>query len=134
MVSFCEDFAYTLKQKQGMLINTLEVEHIQANIYQLVWMFSMFIAIYKSGIMGWRRKIFLSTILGFLIILLVFGLIKEFEISTRVAEQRVDGHVTTSTLIKNTTMWFWPAFLINKLGKKVNIVYHFHLRKSTTSF
>jgi len=102
--------------------------------------------------MGWRRKLLVSTILGFLITFLVFGLIKEFETPCGVMEATVmegtDSHETIctrkcgaseeiyshakSTLIKNTTMWFWPAFLIKTLGKMIKD--HNLIRESTALF
>jgi len=69
--------------------------------------------------MGWRRKIVVSTLLSFLINIVVFELAEQFENTAQLMEDKNEheqGHEhSTSVVLKHATMWFWPELLIDTL-------------------
>merc|ERR1719462_935177 len=84
-------------------------------------MISVFIIIFKGtfGIMGWRRKILVSTLLGFLVSLMMFELADDFE-ETEESPHDSPGevmghHGTTAHILEHTTLWLWPEFVIDTL-------------------
>jgi len=90
-------------------------------LYEAISMLSMFIIILKSsyGIMGWRRQILVSTLLSFLITILVFELVEQYEATDLlITEATGHGHGILIDL-KHTTMWFWPELLIDTLEHMV---------------
>merc|ERR1719419_2248872 len=89
-------------------------------------MLSIIIIIFKSsaGIMGWRRQITYSTLIGFLLTFIVFELTEQFHETSEtigaVEEGPVEhnfshyGKIYGNLLIKVTT-WLWPEFIISTL-------------------
>jgi len=98
-------------------------------LYEAISMLSMFIIILKSsyGIMGWRRQILVSTLLSFLITILVFELVEQYGATDRLITEATDRLITQKTEhghgilidLKHTTMWFWPELLIDTLEHMV---------------
>jgi len=106
-------------------------------LYEAISMLSMFIIILKSsyGIMGWRRQILVSTLLSFLITILVFELVEQYGATDRLITEATDRLITEATDrlitqktehghgilidLKHTTMWFWPELLIDTLEHMV---------------
>jgi len=95
------------------------------NLMTITMMLSIIIIIFKSsaGIMGWRRQITYSTLIGFLITFIVFELTEQFHetseiISVVKGEEDHDfshyGKIYGEILIKVTT-WLWPEFIISTL-------------------
>jgi len=70
--------------------------------------------------MGWRRKIAVSTLLSFLISILLFELAEQFETIDELMEQKGGHEHSYSALLKHITMWFWPEFLIGTLEHLVH--------------
>lgn len=103
----------------GVLINVIaemvyiyrsyQSDEFQTLVWELLAMVSVFTIVCKSafGIMGWRRKFLVSTLLAFLITVFVF------ELTADCGEQRTFHQ--TSAAVKHVTMWFWPEFLIDTL-------------------
>jgi len=105
-----------------------ESEDSIVGFMNIVAMFNIFVIIFKSkaGIMGWRRQLMFSTLLAFLITLLVFELGEQFEEMNQWTGQgeNEEGKESKGLLktiseiseeLVQVTMWFWPEFLISTL-------------------
>jgi len=106
-----------------------DISNYQDDCLEAIAMLCIFIIILKSsyGIMGWRRQILVSTLLSFLITILMFELAEQFETTSGLIDTAKVEHTTKephsiSLKLKHTTMWFWPELLIDTLEHMVKEV------------
>jgi len=100
----------------------LKTQNFNEEICNIFTMLSVFIIVFKGtfGIMGWRRKILVSTLLGFLVTVMVFELADHFEAADTISNLKGnEHHHKTMAILKHITMWFWPEFLIDTLEHMV---------------